>query len=142
MAFNQSWYSCHVLLLKRVHARGGAPKDGAELRGGAPKDGAILFGECRTMQSESRSSALSLLIIINLGFFAIGGGADIIVVIGFSQSYDSGLCCFIGSIIPRGLRPRTAPYCSDFAERCDTASQQSVAVPLNAPRMWDTGSSP
>jgi hypothetical protein len=48
-----------------------------------------------------------LLIIINLGFFAMGsGGADIIVVIGFSQSYDSGLCCFIGSIIPQGLRPQ------------------------------------
>ena len=54
-------------------------------------------------------SALSLLIIINLGFFAMGGGADIIVVIGFSRSYDYGLCCFIGSIIPRwGCAPNDA----------------------------------
>ena len=51
--------------------------------------------------------ALSLFISISLGFFVMGGGdgSDIIVVvlvIGFSRSYDSGLCCFIGSIIPRG----------------------------------------
>ena len=123
-------------------APGVPPPNGGELRssdrGGAPPNGA--------------SSALSLLIIINLVFFAMGGGADIIVVIGFTRSYDSGLCCFIGSIIPRGVRPRTTPYCSAKAERCDTvrlspndasrASQQSVAALLNAPRMRDTGSSP
>jgi len=58
--------------------------------------------------------ALSLFFIINLGFFAMGGdgdgdgdgdGSDIIVVVGFSWSYDSGLCCFIGSIIPWGSSP-------------------------------------
>ena len=100
--------------MKRVHARGRV----------APKDGAILFGEGRTIRAEPRSSASSLSLIINLRFFAMGGGADIIVVIGFTRSYDSGLCCFIGSIIPRGVRPRTTP------------------ATLNAPRMRDTGSSP
>ena len=75
----------------RSSDRGVPPPNGGELRGGAPPNGA--------------SSALSLLIIINLRFFAMGGGADIIVVIGFTRSYDSGLCCFIGSIIPRGGAP-------------------------------------
>ena len=42
-----------------------------------------------------------LLIIINLGFFAIGVIIIIIIIIiGFAQSCDSGLCCFVGSIIP------------------------------------------
>ena len=138
LVFFQSWYSCHVLLLKRVHARGGGkrpptaqlrssgrgvpPPNGGELRssgrGVPPPNGGELRSSGRgvpppnggELRSSGRggappngaSSALSLLIIINLRFFAMGG-ADIII--GFTRSYDSGLCCFIGSIILRGSAP-------------------------------------
>ena len=86
-------------MLKRVHARtrGVPPRDDGLLFAAVVVVVSFLWGLCPPITAV-------LLIIINLGFLR-NCGADIIL-----SSYDSGLCCFIGSIIPGGLRPLRRNY--------------------------------